>query len=181
MKKYRISKFYLGVYVAAIPFGLFAFISGIRWLMQDHDYNLLPLMLLTVGVMGTFLPLYEMIFDFQGGQFYLNAQSICMHIGLKKWMHNWADISDCGVIDTWVGDGRTFWVYFSTRKLTREEKQRFLLETRRDLANIAFFQYNKKIMDEIIPIIPTNISEILKECDRQIKGQLSETEKLYHR
>lgn len=96
-----------------------------------------------------------------------------MRIGLKTWNHRWSDFVDCGIADVYIGDGYAFWVYYSNRKLTREEKKDFLKKTRRDLANIAFFQYNKKILEEILPLMPLHFAEKISEEGQRVEEQMS--------
>ena len=100
---------------------------------------------------------------------------------LKKWYHAWLEIRDCGIISVSVGDGRTFWIYFSERTLTIEEKKDFLRKTRRDLANIAFFQYNTDVLQEVLPSMPDEIADGICNRVREIDPQMTWIEKLYHK
>lgn len=171
IRKYRISRFYMGLYLLILPLGLFGLIVGIYWMTTYHD--ILSLFPIIAGAIVTILPPLQVLFDFQGGTFSVNEQGIVMRIGLKTWNHRWSDFVDCGIADVYIGDGYAFWVYYSNRKLTREEKKDFLKKTRRDLANIAFFQYNKKILEEILPLMPLHFAEKISEEGQRVEEQMS--------
>jgi len=136
---------------------------------------------LIAGLGAIVLPLYQQLFDFQGGRFSIDQSGITMYIGLKQWHHPWEEVKFCGIVGISVGDGNTYWVYFSRRLLSLEEKRAFLRKTRRDLKNIAFFQYNAEVLQEVLPFIPPDIAETIRQCAQQIDPQISWIEKTYHK
>ena len=179
MKKHQISKFYYGINIISVLFGVFCFISGIRWYVQDRD--LLATIPFTAGVIGIILPILQMCFDFQGGTFSVSKQGIRMNIGFRRWDHNWGDFVDMGIVKVNVGDGCTYWVYFSRRELAWQEKKQFLQKTRRDLNNIVFFQYRKKVMEEIFPLLPVDLAEKLKQQEHRVEEELTILERPIHK
>lgn len=88
-----------------------------------------------------------------------------MIIARKRHFIQWSEIVDAGIIG--IGNGSvgvgavsdTYWVYFSTYFLSEHERMCFLSKTRRDLNRIAFFQYNPKIVLEIMSVLPEKISQ----------------------
>ena len=112
------------------------------------------------------------LFDFQAGSFYVDKNGITMCIGLRKYFHAWEDFRDQGFVAANAGHGySTYWVYYSTRTLTIAEKNVFLRKTRRDLNNIAFFQYDPKLFQEILPMMPHALAERVRNNEVLFFGQ----------
>lgn len=170
--KYRISKFYIGIYllclVFLIPLTYFdiicikLMIEGQRTTGNTEYWLLIPSFLTFIGFAGY---LYEIFFGFQFGKFSVDQEGITMIIARKRHFIQWSEIVDAGIIgigNESVGVGAvsdTYWVYFSTYFLSEHERMCFLSKTRRDLNRIAFFQYNPKVVSEILTVIPAKISE----------------------
>lgn len=180
MKTFRISKYYVGIYILGSIFILLGFALGVYSVIQWVNWWLAWAMLL-IPMLGILFIAYQLLFDFQSGTFSVNDHGITMNIAFRKWFHAWEDIQECDIIGISVGDGRTFWVYFSDRHLLYQEKDNFLRKTRKDLKHIAFFQYNNEILQEIYPLIPSKYAEIIKAQANHIESQMTRTEKLYHK
>ncbi len=180
MKKYKTSKFYTGVYIFGLLFIVPLLIIALHvWVKEGADWGSVSIAI--VCILGVVLIVYQLFFDFQASRFSVDINGITMYVGLKKWYHAWLEIRDCGIISVSVGDGRTFWIYFSERTLTIEEKKDFLRKTRRDLANIAFFQYNTDVLQEVLPSMPDEIADGICNRVREIDPQMTWIEKLYHK
>ena len=179
MKKYPISKFYVGIYIvdAAIILPFLAF--GIYCLTEFMDiYGIIHM---AVGVIGAFALLYQILFDFPFGSFSVDSSGITMNVGFRKYDHAWDAITDVGFVQANVGDGNTYWLFFSERYLTYDEKRRFLRKTRRDLKSIAYFQYNAAVLKELLPQMPERFAEMLQKEETRIQDRLSLIEKIYHK
>ena len=180
MKKYKISKFYIGVYL----FGLVFFaLPGeiIAVYLLIHEINLEAIILSAIALMTTVAGLYSMMFDFQCGHFTVDEHGITMYVGVRLWPHSWEQITDAGIVGADVRDGNTYWVYFSECALSSEEKRVFLSKTRRDLKHIAFFQYNPEVFNEILPLLPPELAERLQYSLQFVVPRMSRIEKLYHK
>ena len=179
-KKYRISPFYIGVYAIGSVFILANLAIGIYALTQWPGWWLSWVMFL-LPLLGMLLIAYQLFLDFQAGTFSVDQRGVTMNIAFRKWFHAWADICSCDVVGVSVGDGETFWVYFADRILSDQEKRDFLRKTRRDLKHIAFFQYNDKILLEIMPLLPPVFADKLRERAQQVETRMTKVEKLYHK
>ena len=179
MKKYPISKFYVGIYIvdAAIILPFLAF--GIYCLTEFMD--IYGIIFTAVGAIGALAWLYQILFDFPFGSFYVDSSGITMNVGFRKYCHAWNAITDVGFVQANVGDGNTYWVFFSERFLTYDEKRRFLRKTRRDLKSIAYFQYNAAVLKELLPKLPERFAEKIQKEETRVQEQLSLIEKIYHK
>ena len=175
-KKYRISKFYVGVYIAGLFFILPLVLIGVFVECQWY-YRVV---LLTIGGLGTAAGIYQMVFDFPTGTFSLDETGITMYIGFKSHFMSWSDCKSFGIADVNVEQtASTFWVYCATRPLTYMEKKHFLSKTRRDLKLVHYFQYSEEPFEEMLKYIPADQAERLKAEVDSIR--MNWIEKLYHR
>ena len=170
--KYRISKFYIGIYLLCLVFLIpltYFDIKCIKLMIESQRttgntayWLLIPSFVTFIGFVGY---LYEIFFGFQFGRFSVDQEGITMIIARKRHFIQWSEIVDAGIIG--IGNGSvgvgavsdTYWVYFSTYFLSEHERMCFLSKTRRDLNRIAFFQYNPKIVLEIMSVLPEKISQ----------------------
>ena len=175
-KSFRISKFYVGIYIA----GLVILLSGglVGFIIKGPLYA--KIILWVVSGVCTMLSLYQMLLDFQAGTFSINAIGITMRIGLKSYLMKWEDCKSFGIADVRVEQGAsTFWVYCAQRPLSGVEKQKFLSKTRRDLSLVHYFQYSKEPFEEMLKYIPEREAQYLR--DQVARIQMNPIEKLYHR
>lgn len=179
MKKYKISAFYVGIYVCSMAFFLVPIAAfGLYCIIHvDPIWGSIPFI---VGIIGIVAMAYSMLFDFQMGSFMINESMIIMKVGLREYKHKWNDFADYGFVKAYVGNGYLYWVYLSTYELSAEQRRRFLKKTRRDLKNIAFFKYNDSKFDEIIGFMPSAMAKKLKEDEIEVREQMSWLEEIHH-
>ena len=179
MKKHKISKFYIGIYLAGAIVLLSRLALGIYMLMEFADVY--SIVLTAVPAFGCAILLYQILFDFHFGSFCVDNSGITMNIGFKSYFHAWESVVDYGFVQADVGDGNTYWLYFSERDLSYDEKHRFLRKTRRDLDDIAFFQYNTAILEEILPFLPERLANHIRNEEPEIRERMTCFEKIYHK
>ena len=109
---------------------------------------------------------------------------ICLLSG-KKRCHPWDSFQEVFVTNTInTRDGvRLFWVAFSKKALTLDERNRFIQKTRwnrtRTMVNLedfAYFQAGVEIMEEIIPLLPPTLAEPLRK-EQAALGMLLQSNK----
>ena len=179
MKKYKISTYYIGVFVLSLvvfilPFTGFAVYIVIKLKIFFAWINLL------IGVVGIVSLVYLMFFDFGTGSFMVDDTRIIMKVGFKKYEHYWSDFVDYGFVHFSIRDGDLQWVYLSTYELSYDQRRLFVKKTRRDLRNIAYFHYNDSSFDEILSFMPKEMAAKLKEEETEIREQMSWLEKIHH-
>lgn len=189
-KKYRISKFYIGIYWAILVFVVFSVIFAIisvRETIRNGKIELYSILMPTVSVTLTGIYLYQILFDFYFGKFSVDASGIFMYIGFKTHFLSWDAIQDCGILGICVEStggaevADTYWVYFATDYLSPLEQQRFLRKTRRDLKRVAYFQYNKETLHAVLPSMPEKFATTLQQREEQIVQEMNLLEKLYNK
>ena len=120
-------------------------------------------------------------------RFSVSQDGITESMSLKQHFHAWSEFREYGIlginVDYVMGTpvAETYWVYFSTTYLNSQERERFLRKTRKNLKQIAFFQYNKAVLDEILPVLPKPMKDTLKERSVEIEEQMNWLEKVYHK
>ena len=189
-KKYKISKFYIGVYLMGllflIPLDIFA-IGSVREAVKTGDITLDTIITPAMALIGIAVYLYKILFDFHFGKFSVDASGIFMYIGFKTHFLSWDAIQDCGILGICVEStggaevADTYWVYFSTDYLSPLEQQRFLRKTRRDLKRVAYFQYNKETLHAVLPSIPERFATALQQREEQVVQEMNLLEKLYNK
>ena len=170
MKKYWISKHYLRVFVVELVFLLAWVLAVIYWLTCEISW--LSTLVAIFTLIGLINFLYILFFDFQFRTFVVSDQGITMNIGFRQWGHTWEQFKEAGIVGVHLRTGSSYWVYFSERPLSSLEKRLFLCKTRKDLNAIAFFQYNEKALQEILPLAPSKLSEIIQREAEQIKPMM---------
>lgn len=175
-KKYRISDFYVGVYVLGLFFTVGLAIVG--FLVNGSVF--IKIFCTTFGAIGTVAGLYTIFCDFVSGKFFMNQSGITMCIGFKTYFLSWSSCKEFGIVAISVEQAAsTFWVYCATRPLTAVEKQKFLSKTRRDLSLVHYFQYSEEPFEEMLKYIPEKDAQYLR--DQVARIQMNPIEKLYHR
>ncbi len=178
MKNYKISKYYIGIYVCCLILFL-VFLATCIYIYILFPTEWFSYFLLLFDIIAILLVIYKILFDFQNGSFSVDTDGIIMRIGFKKRTHKWEDFRDYDIVGVKVGDGYTYWCYFSTRVLTTEERAAFLRKTRRELDKIAFFQYNAKTLQEILPLMPPEMAEKLLQRAQQIEPNMDWISRIY--
>lgn len=189
-KKYKISKFYIGVYLAGLillsPLYYFCY-RWVKELISTGTIDFYFIFALAITLIGTVACLYQILFDFHFGKFSVDTSGIFMYIGFKTHFLSWDAIQDCGILGICVEStggaevADTYWVYFSTDYLSPLEQQRFLRKTRRDLKRVAYFQYNKETLHAVLPSIPEKFATVLRRREEQIVEEMNLLEKLYNK
>lgn len=175
-KKYRISDFYIGIYVLGLFFTIG--LTMIGFFVKENTF--IKTFCIILGTIGTVAGLYTVLCDFVSGKFFMNPSGITMCIGFKAYFLSWSNCKEFGIIDVRVEQAAsTFWVYCATRPLTAAEKQKFLSKTRRDLSLVHYFQYSKEPFEEMLKYIPEGDAQYLR--DQVARIQMNPIEKLYHR
>ena len=178
-KKHRVSKGYLGLFVGCIIF--FILVTAYFW----FTYPVLNGYFITIAIislLGSICGIYCMSFDMLCGKFSVDENGIRMYGGFKSYFHPWETIKECDV--AWArtaNDGGTYWIYFSERHLTIEEKRRFLSKTRRDLESIAYFQYSAALVEELHPLLPPEIARQLRENVALVESSMNNFERRHHK
>jgi hypothetical protein len=174
MKKYMISRQVAGLYIfgLCVLVGAMFFWGSIYITAEDPlldfsrlDWDFLcAFSLIAVPAIGALNAIYLLLFDYMLGKFSVNPEGITLYIGFKQYYHPWDSFKDFGIVGIRVRNNKNLdWVYFSTRHLTTIEKQLFLRKTRKDLENIAFFQYTADTLDEVLPLMPSHIAQKIRE------------------
>ena len=179
MKKYRISAYYVFIYIASLVFFIIpGLLLGIYGLIKKFGW--ISWIFIFVASISIVCMVYQFLFDFQMGSFMIDESKIIMKVGMRRYEHYWNDFVDFGFVRSYAGNGYLYWVYFSTYDLSYEQRRLFLKKTRRDLKNIAYCKYNESNFDEIMSVIPVVISTKLKEKETEVRDEMTWLEKKYH-
>lgn len=187
MKKYPVSKLYIGVFGIDL-FVVVVWEAILIWGTEESarcgaDYYILHAMAITAFL----LIVYIVLTDLPTAKFSFSDEGITMYIGFKKYDTPWSEFAYAGIVAVNVEaikriyTSDLFWVYFSKSFLTDREKQRFLSKTRKDLKRIAYFQYSKPVFDLVLEHVPENLRKQLKEDEEFIIGQMNFWEKVYNK
>ncbi len=178
-KKYKVSRGYSGLFVGCIVF--FILVTAYFW----FTYPVLNGYFVTIAIAsltGSICCIYKLLSDMLCGKFTVDENGIRMYGEFKRYYHPWETIKECDA--AWArtaNDGGTYWIYFATRHLTASEKSRFLSKTRRDLENIAYFQYSQKLLEELYPLFPPEIADQVREKEQEILQSMNSFEKRHHK
>ena len=152
---------------------------------EDPETPWLCMPILVIGVYVVVYLIRFLITDPYGGSYEIDANGITTFIGFKRYHYPWDSIVDYGIVSIIVDTSRDrlFFVYFSNRNLTYLEKEpkKFQLETRKDFANIAYFQYSVKKLKGTMQFLPQQMAKKLQNEASTLYNTMSWFEKLYHR
>ena len=187
MKKYKVSKFYIGVFCLGLLV-MMGYEAIWIWGTEDSarcgaDYYILH----AIGIIGILLIIYIILTDLPTARFSFSDEGITMYVGFKKYETRWSEFSYAGILGINVEaiksiyTSDTFWVYFSKSFLTDREKQRFLSKTRKDQTRIAYFQYSKPVFDLVLEQVPEELRKQLLWDEEHIIGQMNFWEKVYNK
>ena len=186
--KHFVSRTYLLAYLFAIILLLSVFAVSIYAsltldLTNDFMVKAIVGIYIALGLLGVFIYCYMLLFDFPSAKIYFDKNGIYLHIGFKKRFYSWSNIQECAIVKTNIpGTGVTlYWVYCSRCPLTAKEKQDFLRKTRRNLDQVVFFQYRKKVISDLLQYIPENLVTSLLEQQCDALAHMKRIEKLYHK
>lgn len=187
MKKYPVSKFYIGTYYICLLIMLVYEAINI-WAVDDSARSDASYYILhAVGIFGIIIILYCILTDLSTAKFSFSNEGITMYIGFKKHKTPWSEFVCAGIVAINVEAVRSiytsdlFWVYFSKSPLTDKEKSRFLFKTRRDLNRVAYFQFSKPVFDLVLEQVPENLREELKSDEEFVIGKMNFWEKVYNK
>ena len=181
VKKYPVSKYYIGFYSGL----LILFLSGTA--IQILWFDPIDPIPFTVGIIGILLVIYIMLTDLPTARFCFSQEGITMYIGFKKHKTPWSEFVFAGIVAINVEAVKCiytsdlFWVYFSKSPLTDKEKRLFLFKTRRDLNRVAYFQFSKPVFDLVLEQVPENLREELKSDEELVIGKMNFWEKVYNK
>ncbi len=191
---FPVSKFSRGIYLAGVvlilsmlPFtiqDISGFITGFQTGDPSLDCLITPVFV-AVGIVASIIIAFR---DMPFARFWVSKSGITESMGFRKYYHDWDDFQDYGIIGLTANSvmgikevGKTYWVYLSATSLSQSEKNRFLHKTRKDLNHIAFFQYNKEILQKVLPVMPEPISTAIAEQASAVEEQLNFWEKIYNK
>ncbi len=164
MKRCFVCKYYAGIYMC----GLIAMFVMLRIGMAFHADGIDTTFEFVFSLVGMGLFLY-LLFDYPACIFTVGKEGVSMWLLFWKWHFSWDEIAECALINaSTAGKATMNLVYFATRQLSALEKEKFLVETRKDRKHIAFFVCDEKFLREAIPLMPETYAFYLKERARQI-------------
>ena len=187
MKKYKVSKFYIGVFCLGLLV-MMGYEAIWIWGTEDSarcgaDYYILH----AIGIIGILLSIYIILTDLPTARFSFSDEGITMYVGFKKYETRWSEFAYAGIVAVNVEAIKSiytsdlFWVYFSKSFLTDKEKMRFLSKTRKDQTRIAYFQYSKPMFDLVLEQVPEELRKQLLWDEEHIIGQMNFWEKVYNK
>lgn len=187
MRKYPVSKFYIGVLGSGLALLILSEAISI-WAVEESvrmepSYYIVQ----AIFIIGIFSTLYIIFFDLPTAKFSFSDEGITMYVGFKKYETRWSEFAYAGIVAVNVEAVKsiytsdTFWVYFSKSFLTDREKMRFLSKTRKDLKRIAYFQYSKPMFDQVLEQVPEELRKQLLWDEEHIIGQMNFWEKVYNK
>ena len=187
MKKYRVSKFYIGTFCLGL-LGTIGYEAIWIWGTEDSarcgaDYYILH----AVGITTILLIIYVILTDLPTARFSFSDEGITMYVGFRRYETRWSEFAYAGILGINVeavksiNTSDTFWVYFSKSFLTDKEKLRFLPKTRKNLKRIAYFQYSKPVFDLVLEQVPEELRKQLLWDEEHIVGQMNFWEKVYNK
>lgn len=188
MKKYLISKFYLGFYILMILFfaGCMLFVNYI------DGNNVIPKIMYIMWWYGI-IYVFFLSFKFPIGSYTLNKEGITLYVGLKKYRHNWSDfqyITFYGMDAEQYGAhtfAYTYWICLSEKNVRYSisynpfSKNNLLKFSRRNLDTIACFQYRKEIVPLLNEYLPEELKPAFSWQADLIKDNMNWIEKIYNK
>ena len=186
MKKYPVSKFYIGTYSICL---LIMLVYEALVLSTLTNTTLAPMDYfdISIGIVGILVILYLILTDLSTAKFSFSQDGITMYVGFKKYKTLWSEFICAGIVAINVEAVKCiytsdlFWVYFSKSPLTDKEKRLFLFKTRRDLNRVAYFQFSKPVFDLVLEQVPENLREELKSDEEFVIGKMNFWEKVYNK
>lgn len=166
MKKYPVSKFYIGTYSICL---LIILIYEALVLSTLTNTTLAPMDYfdISIGIVGILVILYLILTDLPTAKFSFSQDGITMYVGFKKYETPWSEFVSAGLLmkdpaKYSRGIPNIMWVYFSKTYLTEKEIGYFLYKTRKDLNRIAYFQCEERLLRMVMEKLPDNLREDLE-------------------
>ena len=169
MKRYPITPYYLRLYYSCTVLSFF-FVIALIIFEYKFGLDISGIIGLLISVSGLIAAVYSVRTDFQCGSIAVDFEGISMKIGSKTIRHAWTEFTEAGIVVVHAGSNKSFWVYFSKNRLTYEEKHVFLSKTRRNLDSLAFFQYRKEVLQEVMPYVPDQLAQELLKAENYISS-----------
>ena len=164
MKRCLVCKSYVRLYLFGSCF-ILPFIGMVMAFHADGIDVTFDIVMAIVGIGG----LLYLLFDYPAYIFAIGKEGVSMRVLFWKWSFSWDEIRECALINAAMAGTATLnLVYFATRKLSPLEKEKFLVETRKDRNHIAFFACDEKFMKKALPLMPAAYARYIKERMRQI-------------
>lgn len=163
MKKYKVSRFYIGTIITIIPMPVFC--EAIAIWADKSDVPLRYTLPPHICAWSLFILLLIMaLTDFYFAKFSFSDKGITLYFPLKKYEYLWSDFTCAGIILSHIQKQNfVAWVYFSKDPLTPMEKHKFLFKTRRRLDRLAYFQFDKEeVLDMVMAVLPENLRNDLQ-------------------
>lgn len=123
MKKYKVSKFYIGVFCLAL---LFVIICEAIIIWAEEESVIVH----AIAIITVLTGIYIVLTDLPTARFSFSDEGITMYVGFKKYETRWSEFAYAGILGINVEaiksiyTSDTFWVYFSKSFLTDKEKMR---------------------------------------------------------
>lgn len=114
-----------------------------------------------MGLICLFFGFFYLFLDRPLGKCSVDEESITMYRGLRTRRFRWEEIIESDIVCALKNGKETFWVYFSTKRLTEEERKDFLKKGRKDVESVAYFQYDRKLLQEAMQYMPNRFAEKL--------------------
>ena len=187
MKKFRVSKYYNGIFSVSFLFPIIWEVLLI-WATDDGFRTwTLYYILHAIAIITFLIGIYIMLTDLPTARFSFSDEGITMYVGFRKYETQWSEFAYAGIVAVNVEAIKSiytsdlFWVYFSKSFLTDREKLRFLPKTRKDQTRIAYFQYSKPVFDLVLEQVPEELRQQLLWDEEHIIGQMNFWEKVYNK
>lgn len=167
MKKYPVSKYYIGTYSICLLIML-VYEAIFIWAVDDSARSDASYYIVhAIGVLGIILILYIVLTDLPTAKFSFSEEGITMYVGFKKYETPWPEFVSAGLLmkdpaKYSRGVPNIMWVYFSKTYLTEKEIGYFLYKTRKDLDRIAYFQCEERLLHMVMEKLPDNLREDLE-------------------
>ena len=167
MKKYPVSKYYIGTYSICLLIML-VYEAIFIWAVDDSARSDASYYIVhAIGALGIILILYIVLTDLPTAKFSFSEEGITMYVGFKKYETPWPEFVSAGLLmkdpaKYSRGVPNIMWVYFSKTYLTEKEIGYFLYKTRKDLDRIAYFQCEERLLHMVMEKLPDNLREDLE-------------------
>ncbi len=139
-----------------------------------------------IGIIAIIMLLF-MLRDDSAGSFSFDQNGFTLYTKKERYHHAWTDFKYIEVVPLNVESVGTrkiadiYMIVFSTFYLTPQRKRDLMGKTTKDLTKIAYFQYRKEVVDEMLSCMPAEMAQILKEKCDIIETHMNKLECFYNR
>ena len=188
MKKYRVSKLYVGIYLFGIAVTLIPVVMMPYSIWQEYYagswfWGIVYMIVFAFCLTGMMLCIYNLFFDFPSASFTIDDKGIRLRMGMKRYSYLWKDFIEYNFIGIKVdrSGNLTYWIYCSQKRLSNEAISCFFQKTRKELDSIMYFQYNKEPFEELLRYVPEEWAQRLRKQEDEMLEHMRIAEKLYHK